>query len=77
MCSKSELRAQAYGTVLTRAKRLHSGYNPKEDRMVETLRSTLEIVDGPVLELVRMGSLNPEEVKVQGGSDACTRDAQD
>ena len=70
-------RHQAYGTVLARAKRVHAGYNPKAGVMVETLRSTLEIVDGPVLELVRMGSLVPEELKVRAAPDADAQHAQE
>jgi len=50
---------QAHGTVLARVKRLHHGFNPKTCATVQTLRGTIEHVDGPVLELVRAGSLFP------------------
>jgi tRNA(His) 5'-end guanylyltransferase len=54
-------RHQAYGTVLVRVKRVIEGHNPKLQTTVTTLRSVIEQVDGPVLELVRTDSLIPED----------------
>jgi len=50
-------RHQAYGTILTRVKRLVKGYNPKFSIHVTSLRNVIEQVNGPVLELVRTDSL--------------------
>ena len=65
LCERGHLplpRHQAYGTILARGKRVHTGYNPKADMRVETVRSTLEMVDGPVLELARTGRLVQESL---------------
>merc|ERR1712224_1093105 len=50
-------RHQAYGTVLVKVKRVVQGHNPKLGTTVSTLRSAIEQVDGPVLELFRTDSL--------------------
>jgi len=50
---------QAYGTVLVRVKRVIEGHNPKLGVSVKTLRSVIEQVNGPVLELVRTETLIP------------------
>lgn len=54
-------RHQAYGTVLVRVKRMIEGHNPKLDTIVNTLRSVIVQVDGPVLELVRSDTLIPAD----------------
>jgi len=46
-------RHQAYGTVLARVKRAVEGHNPKTGEATTTLRGVVEVVDGPLLELVR------------------------
>lgn len=52
---------QAYGTVLVRTKRTIEGHNPIQDKMVKTLRSVIEQVHGPVLELARTDCLFPKD----------------
>jgi tRNA(His) 5'-end guanylyltransferase len=59
-------RHQAYGTVLVRVKRMIEGYNPKLNTTVKTLRSVIEQVHGPVLELVRTDTLFPVHDAVEG-----------
>jgi tRNA(His) 5'-end guanylyltransferase len=54
-------RHQAYGTVLVRVKRVIEGHNPKLNSTVQTLRSVIEQVDGPVLELMRTETMVPED----------------
>ena len=52
-------RHQAYGTVLAKVKRVVAGLNPKTNETVHSLRSVIEQVDGPVLELARQDALFP------------------
>ena len=56
-------RHQAYGTVLARVKRRHEGRDPRPEMEGKaptlTLRSRIEPVDGPVLELARQDALFP------------------
>merc|ERR1719162_2239859 len=52
---------QAYGTVLVRVKRVKDGRNPKLNTTVQTWRSVIEQVDGPVLELMRTETLIPAD----------------
>lgn len=54
-------RHQAYGTVFVRVKRIVEGHNPKLGTDVQSLRGTIEQVDGPVLELLRTESLFPRD----------------
>jgi Rnl2 family RNA ligase len=53
-------RHQAYGTVLVRVKRAIDGHNPISGTTQTSLRSVIEHVDGPVVELARTGSLFPK-----------------
>lgn len=52
---------QAYGTTFVRVKRVVEGHNPKLGTMVSSLRSVIEHVPGPVLELMRTDALFPVE----------------
>jgi len=52
-------RHQAYGTVLVRVKRTREGQNPLLGTTTTTVRSAIEQVDGPVLELLRRDALIP------------------
>jgi tRNA(His) 5'-end guanylyltransferase len=52
-------RHQAYGTVLVRVKRLKEGHNPQCGTITTSLRSVIEHVNGPVLELLRSDALIP------------------
>ena len=54
-------RHQAYGTVLAKVRRRVDGHNPKTGAAVSTLRSVIERVDGPVLELARTDALFPQD----------------
>lgn len=54
-------RHQAYGTVMAKVKRVVTGHNPVRGEDVRTLRGVIEQVDGPVLELVRQGSIWTED----------------
>lgn len=56
---------QAYGTVVVRVKRRLAGHNPHLGTSVETLRSVLEEVQGPVLELARTDALLPKDDVVE------------
>jgi len=57
-------RHQAYGTVLAKVRRRVEGHNPKTGATVTTLRSVIERVDGPVLELARTDALYPKDDQV-------------
>jgi len=54
-------RHQAYGCVLARVKRAVEGHNPIKGTTVTTLRSVIESVNGPVLELARTDALFPSD----------------
>lgn len=51
---------QAYGTLLTRVRRIKVGHDPRRDAETRTLRWTLEALGGSVLHLARTDSLFPE-----------------
>jgi tRNA(His) 5'-end guanylyltransferase len=51
---------QAYGTCYVRVKRLKTGFNPKLNKTVISLRSIIVRVDGPVHELLRTDTLIPK-----------------
>jgi len=53
-------RHQAYGTVKVKVKRFVDKINEKTGEPVRPLRSVVETVDGPVLELMRTETLIPE-----------------
>ena len=50
-------RHQAYGTVLARVRRVVEGHNPKTGEATTALRSVIEQVDSPVLEIARTDAL--------------------
>ena len=57
-------RHQAYGTVLVKVKRAVDAHNPKTGEATRALRSAIERVDGPVLELARTDALFPPDERL-------------
>ena len=54
-------RHQAHGTYMVRVKRTREGFNPVRGVTEPTLRSAVETVERPVLELECEGTLLPRD----------------